>query len=215
MMTTILRIITHTVQLITIITCTWYLFKKGSVQPYRFFAVGWMLVLLYDLGMVIIGLINPVNNHWVYNIAFPVIQGFSMWFFILLLQQTKWVLPLVLFAVFIVCNLIMWQGTITLNTYSLAFGGIMILLLALIKIYRLSKLDTPQSLFADPAFWIGFGFILYWGLATPFYAMYNFLWQNYPSFFIVYFFTVSFGFTILLNICIIKALQCSLNIAKR
>jgi hypothetical protein len=207
----ILKIIVHAVQLITIITCAWYLLKKNSSKPYRFFATGWILVLLYDLIMVTIGLINPVKNHWVYNIAFPLQQLFIMWFFILLLQQIKLIVVLVLFAVFAWLNLMMWQGPITLNTYTLALGGILILFPAVIKLLQLYRQDTSQSLFREPAFWVCTGFILHWGLATPFFAMYNFLWETYPGFFTYYFFTINFGFTVLLNISIIKVLQCSLH----
>jgi preprotein translocase subunit YajC len=215
-MTTIpLKIITHTLQVATVISCIWYLSKRHSIQPYRLFAAGWIIVLCYDLVMVIIGLINPVKNHWVYNIAFPLIQLFSMYFFIHQPQQKKLALLMFLFTGLATCNLILLQGGLTLNTYSITLGGIMILFLASAKIFHLYKLDTSQSLFSDPDFWICSGFILYWGLATPFFAMYNFLWQTYPDFFIIYFYTVNFGFTIVQNICIIKALQCSLNTARR
>ncbi|MBL7709439.1 MAG: hypothetical protein JNJ86_10225 [Chitinophagaceae bacterium] len=119
-----------------------------------------------------------------------------------------------LFAVFASLNLATWQGSIILNTYSLALGGILILLLAMIKLFQLYKQDTAHSLFREADFWICAGFILYWGLATPFFAMYNFLWENYPGFFTYYYFTISFGITILLNFSVIKALQCSINTAK-
>lgn len=214
-MNTILKIVTHSVQLITIIACIWYLLKNSSIQPYRYFAFGWIIILAHDLGMVIIGLINPVKNHWVYNIAFPLIQLFSLWFFMLLLQQRKLFIALIFFAVFVSFNLLLWQGATTLNTYSIALGGVLILLLASIKLLRLYKQDTPESIFGDPAFWMCSGFLFYWALATPFFAMYNFLWQTFPGFFTFYFFTVNFFFIIVLNLCIIKSLQCSHNTTKK
>jgi len=207
--------ITHAVQLMTIISCIYYLSKKQAVQPYRLIAAGWMAILMYDLTMVVIGLINPVNNHWVYNIAFAFIQLFSIWIFIAVLSMRKLKYILLLYAAFAMYNLLYLQGQVVLNTYTLAFGGILILAMASVKLFRLSKEDTTRSLFADPDFWLCAGFIFFWGTATPFYAMYNYLWQASKDFFMFYFYTVNFGATVMLNLCIIKSLQCSLRIAKR
>lgn len=210
----VFKIITHAIQLITIVACIHYLLKRQTFQSYRYFSTGWMIVLLFDLTMVIIGLFHPVTNLRLYNITLPVQQVFIMWFFILLLQERKLIIAPVLFTVFAVTNLTIWQGEIILNTYSLALGGILILVLAFIKLFQLYQQDTTKSLFQEAAFWICAGFIVYWGLATPFFAMYNFLWQTFPRFFTYYFFTINFGFTIFLNISVIKALQCSINTAK-
>jgi hypothetical protein len=212
-MNLILKLITHSVQIITVLACTWYLLKSKSIQPYRFFAAGWMFFLMHDLIMVVIGFINPVKNHWVYNIAFPLLLLFIMWFFGRLLHQRLVMLLMILFSIFAVLNFFLLQGSTTLNTYSLALGGLMILLLSTITLFQLYKKETPESIFREPAFWIGSGFLFYWALATPFFAMYNFLWQNFPDFFIFYFFTVNFFFICILNLCIIKSLQCSLNTA--
>lgn len=207
-----LSIIPHTVQLMTVIACIFYLLKKKSFQPYRFFSAAWIIILLYDLTMVIIGLVYHVNNnHWVYNIAFPLQQFFIMYFFYLLSKSKKIIFVICLFGLFVVFNLVLWQGRVTLNTYSLALGGVIILLFAFYKLYSLYRIDTPESLYREPAFWICTGFIIYWGMASPFFAVYNFLWKTVPGFFIIYFYTVNFGFTILLNLSIIKALQCSLK----
>lgn len=204
-----LKIITHTIQLITIIACIWFLLKKKSLQIYRFFSTGWILVLLFDLVMVAIGLINPKNNNWIYNIAFPLQQLFIMYFFIQLLEKKKLLIVVSLFALFAVFNFLLLQGKIKLNTYSLALGGMIIVLFAFFKLYKLYQIDSPQSLYKEPAFWICTGFIIYWGMGSPFFALYNFLWETAPRFFIVYFYTVSFGFTVLLNLSIIKTIQCS------
>jgi hypothetical protein len=214
-MTIILKIITHSVQIITIAACIWYLLKRKSVQPYRFFAAAWILILLHDLSMVIIGLMNPVTNNWAYNIAFPLMQLVCMWFFFLLLHQKKIIAAMALYTVFACVNLVFWQGRITLNTYSIALGGLLILLFATITLYKLYKQETPESIFKEPAFWISSGFLFYWALATPFFAMYNFLWQTFPAFFTFYFYTVNLFFISVLNLCIIKSLQCSLNTVKR
>jgi hypothetical protein len=210
-----LRIITHAVQFITILTCLWYLLKNKLRQPYRFFAAGWVIFLAHDLSMVIIGLINPAKNHWVYNIAFPLLQLFCMWLFMSLLQQKKIWLVMSLFSIFACLNLALWQGATTLNTYSLTLGGVIILLLASTTLFRLYRQQSPESIFKEPVLWISTGFIFYWAIATPFFAMYNYLWQNFPTFFIIYFFTVSYFFITGLNLCIIKSLQCSLNTAKK
>ena len=204
-----LKIITHTIQLVTIIACIWFLSKKKSLQVYRFFSTGWILVLLFDLVMVTIGLINPKNNNWIYNIAFPLQQLFIMYFFIQLLEKKKLLIVVSLFAMFAIFNFLLLQGNVKLNTYSLALGGMIIVLFAFFKLYKLYQLDSPQSLYKEPAFWICTGFIIYWGMGSPFFALYNFLWETAPRFFIVYFYTVSFGFTALLNFSIIKTLQCS------
>jgi hypothetical protein len=161
--------------------------------------------------MVVIGLINPKSNTWVYNIAFPLQQLFIMYFFVRLLQLQKSLVVLLLFSLFALWNLFFIQGKVALNTYSLALGGVIILLFAFYKLYRLYKEDSRESLYRDPVFWICAGFIIYWGMGGPFFALYNFLWQTTPDFFIVYFYTVNFGFTVLLNLSIIKALQCSLK----
>ncbi len=214
-MKTVLKIITHSVQFITVLTCVWYLLKNKLRQPYRFFAAGWAIFLVHDLSMVIIGLINPEKNHWVYNIAFPLLQLFCMWFFMSLLKQKKIWFVMSLFSVFAGLNLALWQGSTTLNTFSLALGGIIILLLASTALFRLYRQESPESIFKEPAFWISTGFIFYWAIATPFIAMYNYLWQNFPDFFIIYFSTVSYFFITGLNLCIIKSLQCNLNTTKR
>jgi hypothetical protein len=214
-MTIALKIITHTVQFITILACVWYLLKNKLRQPYRFFAAGWSVFLIHDLSMVVIGLINPVKNHWVYNIVFPLLQLFCMWFFMSLLQQKKIWLVMALFGIFACLNLALWQGATTLNTFSLALGGIIILLLASTTLFRLYREESTDSIFKEPAFWISTGFIFYWAIATPFFAMYNYLYQNFPGFFIIYFYTVSFFFIIWLNLCIIKSLQCSLPTTMR
>lgn len=210
-----LKIITHTVQLITILTCLWYLLKNKLRQPYRFFAAGWPVFLIHDLTMVVIGLINPAKNHWVYNIAFPLLQVFCMLFFLSLLRQKKIWFLIVMFGVFACLNLAFWQGGTTLNTFSLALGGIIILLLASTTLFRLYRQESSKSIFKEPAFWISTGFIFYWAIATPFFAMYNYLYQNFPGFFIIYFYTVSFFFIVWLNICIIKSLQCSLIMTRK
>ena len=215
MTTLFFKWITHAVQLMTVISCIYYLSNKRAVQPYRLFATGWAAVLLYDLTMVVIGLINPVNNHWVYNIAFAIIQLFCIWIFIEILGQRKWIYALLFYAAFAISNLIFLQGKTVLNTYTLAFGGTIILIAASVKLFLLWKEDTSRSLFADPDFWLCAGFIFYWGTATPFFSMYNYLWQVSEYFFTIYFYTVNFGATVILNLCIIKALQCSLRIAKR
>lgn len=203
------KIMTHAVQLMTIVACISYLFNKRSSQPYLFFSICWILILLFDLTMVTIGLLYPKNNNWIYNIAFPLQQLFVMYFFIQLLKKKRFLIVMSLFALFAVLNLLLWQGTIKLNTNSLAIGGMIIVLFAFFKLYKLYQLDSPHSLYKEPAFWVCTGFIIYWGMGTPFFALYNFLWETAPRFFIVYFYTVSFGFTVLLNLSIIKTLQCS------
>ena len=121
---------------------------------------------------------------------------------------------MVIFTLFVLFNLFQWQGRVKLNTVSLALGGIIIVVLAFSELYAIYKQETSLSIFRDPAFWMSAGFIIYWGFASPFFAMYNFLWETYPRFFIIYFYTVNFGFLILLNLAIIKALQCSLKTRK-
>jgi hypothetical protein len=211
----VLKLITNSVEIITVFTCIWYLLKSNSIQPYRFFATGWMVFLIHDIIMVIIGFINPVKNHWAYNIAFPLLLLFTMWFFGQLLHQRRVMILMVLFLIFAALNLFLIQGTTTLNTYSLALGGLIILLLSASSLYQLYKQETPESIFKEPAFWISSGFLFYWALATPFFTIYNFLWENFPDFFIFYFYTVNFFFICVLNLCIIKSLQCSLNTAKK
>ena len=191
--------------------CINYWFNKRSVRPYIFFAIGWAIVLLSDLTMVTIGMLYPKNNNWVYNFLFSLQQLLILYFFIQLLGKKKLLIIASLFAVFAVLNLLFWQGVIKLNTHTLAIGGMIIVLFAFLKLYKLYQLDSPQSLYKEPAFWICTGFIIYWGMGSPFFALYNFLWETTPRFFIVYFYTVSFGFTVLLNLSIIKALRCSLQ----
>jgi hypothetical protein len=207
-------ILTHLVQLLTIVFCIYYLLKKNTSWPYRFFSAGWILVLAHDLTMVVIGLFKASNNTWVYNIAFPVEQMFMMYFFILLLENKKLFAFMILFGLFAILNFINGQGRLHLNTYSLALGGIIILLLAFYKLYSLYKTDSQKNLYREPAFWVCTGFIIYWGMATPFYALYNFLWQTAPQFFTVYYYSLVFGLSILLNLCILKALQCSMQTQK-
>lgn len=206
------RIITHAVHLATIIACVLYWFKKKPIPEYRYFSAGWGMILLYDLVMVAIGLFYPENNNHVYNIAFPLQQLFIMYFFILLSHWNKLLIVMIAFGVFAVLNLLRWQGLVVLNTYTLAVGGIIIVVFAFYKLYSLYSLNTPESIYKDPVFWICTGFIIYWGMGTPFFTMYNFLWKTTPEFFIIYFYTVNFGFTILLNLSVIKALQCSLKV---
>src|SRR6185295_11519594 len=125
-----LSIIIHAVQVMTVAACFYYLLKRRSAQPYRFFSLGWILILLQDLTMVVIGLFYPVHNQWVYNIALPLQQLFCMFFFMLLLQQKKWMIAMVIFTLFVLFNLFQWQGLVKLNTVSLALGGIIIVVLA-------------------------------------------------------------------------------------
>jgi len=160
--------------------------------------------------MVVIGRYNHANNLWVYNIFYPLEQLFYMLFFILLLGQRKWMIAMVLFALFAAFSYLQWQQPLKLNTQSLAVGGIFILVLAFTKMYHLYKSDKIQNVFTEPAFWISAGFILYWGFGSPYFAMYNFLWETSREFSTAYFYTVNFGFLVLLNLSIIKALQCSL-----
>lgn len=206
------RIITYAVQLATLLTCIFYWLSKRSIPAYRFFAAGWAILLLYDLIMVAIGFFYPENNNHVYNIAFPMQQLFIMYFFILLSRWNKLIFVMIVFGIFAIFNLLRWQGPVLLNTYTLALGGIIIVLFAFYKLYSLYRLNTPESIYKDPVFWICTGFIFYWSMGTPFFATYNFLWKTTPDFFIVYFYTVNFGFTILLNLSVIKALQCSLRV---
>lgn len=209
----VLSLITHAVQIATIAACIYYVINGQKDRQHRLLSVGWALVLLYDLGMVLIGYFYPVKNHWAYNIAFPLIQLLSM-SVIVFGQRWVWYAASV-FIIFVVWNLASLQGATTLNTYSIALGGILIVVFAGIRLYQLSKIDTGQSLFADPDFWFCAGCTVYWGIMTPFYAMYNFLWENFRNFLSDYFFTISFGATIALNLSVIKALQCKLRTAKK
>ncbi len=211
----VFKIITHVVQVTTVIICIVFVFSEPSTTIYRLFAFGWAMILLSDLIMVVIGLLNPIPNVSIYNFIFPLIQLFCMWFFVAELQGKGLVFILLIFIAFAVLNLLFVQGSAILNTYSLSLGGIIIFLLASSKLYLLWKKETPSSLFAEADFWFCIGFILYWALATPFFSMYNFFGQAYPGFFRIYFFTVSFGATIVLNISIIKALLCSLTTIKK
>jgi len=206
------RIITYAVQLATVIACFMYWFRKKSVPNYRFFSAGWAAVLLFDLTMVVIGLFYAENNNHIYNLAFPLQQLFTMYFFIRLSEWNKLIPLMAVFGIFAIINLLQWQGPVVLNTYTLALGGIIIVLFAFFKLYSLYSLNTPESIYKDPVFWVCTGFIIYWGMGTPFFTMYNFLWKTTPDFFIIYFCTVNFGFTILLNLSVIKALQCSLKV---
>ncbi len=206
-----LGILIHAVQLLAILACIIYLSNKRSTRLYRFLSVGWILILVQDLTMVVIGLFNPANNLWVYNIAFPLQLLFYMAFFSLLLGRRKWMLMMLPFALFAILNLLLWQGRVNLNTITIALGGIITVVLAFTKLYELYKQDTGQSLFRDPDFWISAGFIIYWGFASPYFAMYNYLWQEAPTFTTVYYYTFNFGLLILLNLSVIKTLQCSLR----
>src|SRR6185503_1093693 len=103
-----LSIIIHAVQVVTVAACLFYLLNKKSVQLYRFFSLGWILILLQDLTMVVIGRFYPANNLWVYNIAFPLQQLFCMFFFMRLLQQKKWIIAMVIFTLFVLFNLFQW-----------------------------------------------------------------------------------------------------------
>ena len=137
------KIMTHAVQLMTIVACISYLFNKRSSQPYLFFSICWILILLFDLTMVTIGLLYPKNNNWIYNIAFPLQQLFVMYFFIQLLKKKRFLIVMSLFALFAVLNLLLWQGTIKLNTNSLAIGGMIIVLFAFFKLYKLYCRPLP------------------------------------------------------------------------
>lgn len=204
----VLKLITHAIQLLTVTSCVRFLLRHRSSPPFNTLAFGWLTILLFDLTMVVIGYFNGRVNHWAYNLAFPLQIVFILWVFTILLQRKYLWIAIAVFAIFAAINLIKVQGAMLLNTYSLALGGLLIFLLAAFQLFQLYREETALNIFGDPVFWLSIGMILYWGAATPFYAMYNFLWQTYPRFFTVYFFTVSFGFTVVLNLCIIKTLQC-------
>ncbi|MDE3251147.1 MAG: hypothetical protein KGO82_20950 [Bacteroidota bacterium] len=197
----------------TIATCIVYLLSGTHDRQYRFLAAGWAVVLLFDLSMVLIGYFHPVKNHWVYNIAFPLIQLLSMT--VTVFGQYWLRYPALALIGFVIWNLAAVQGATTLNTYSIAMGGIMILVVACIRLSQLAKIDTGESLFTDPDFLFCAGCIVYWGIMTPFYAMYNFLWENFSNFLSSYFFTISLGATIALNYLVIKALRCKLRTARK
>lgn len=206
-----LAIVTHVVQLVTIIACILYLVDRRKNSPYRLFAIGWIIILLQDLAMAIIGFFHRTNNLWVYDIALPIQQAFCMFIFIQLLGKRSWIMIIPGFLFAAALNYFFWQGPVQLDTMSIGLGGILIVILAFAKIYQLYKDDVIHNFFKEPAFWISAGFILFWGFGSPFFAMYNFLWNANHNFFYIYFYTVNFGFLILLNLSIIKALQCSLN----
>jgi hypothetical protein len=206
-----LKILTHSVQILTIIIIIWVLVKRHNERPYSIFIKGWSLVLGFDLSMVGIGLIKPVTNHWLYNIALPLQHLLVIWFFtsIVGLKYFRWLISI--FLTFAVINLFFIQGTVTLNTYTLAVAGLFTIVVAIVRLYELYLQDTTESVFSDPDFWYCTGFILYGGLSTPYFAMYNYLWHNFTGFTTVYFYTFNFGFAILLNLCIIKAVLCQLT----
>lgn len=186
----------------------WFIRKHDLNDSYKAFAIGWMLVLIFDLVLVVRGLIEPVNNNWLYNFAFPLIHLLCLWFLNQLLRSKLLVVAICLFSAFAIYNWKFLQGPDYLNTYSLALGGVFIFLAAAALIYKLWKEDTARSLFSDPDFWICTAFIIYWGIETPFFTLYNFLYKNFENFFVLYFSFVHLGITIVLNICIIKALRC-------
>jgi hypothetical protein len=190
------------------------LISKNLRQPYRGFAAGWLLVLSYDLTMVVIGLINPVTNHRVYNIAFIFQHLLIIWFFARLIKQRNFHWLLVIYGAFGIADLLFIQGATTLNTYSLAIAGVIILALAVLRIYEIYQEDTSENLFREADFWYCTGFILYWGLAAPYFAMFNYLWENFTRFSTIYFYTFSYGCTLLLNLSIIKALLCHRTIQR-
>lgn len=203
-----LKIATHLVQLVTIAVILGQLFQRKAPPPYRLFMAGWALVLLFDLTMVLIGLYRPVNNHWLYNIAFPLQYLVVTWFFSVLTRRKRaWWLPLVFIAAACL-NLLFIQGSETLNTYTLSLAGLLVFSLAITRMYELYREETERDLFSEPDFWYSTGFTLYCGLATPYFAMYNYLWQHFTRFTTFYFFTFNYGFAIILNLCIIRAALC-------
>lgn len=215
MLQSIIMWATHTIQVWTIVVCIYFLIKCRCKDSYRVFALGWILVLMADLFMVVWANWDNSNNNWVYNIIFPVFQLICCWFLYEQLKLKTLLAAIILFFGFVLYNLFFLQGTDYLNTFSLAAGGVLIFLGAIAQVFRLWKEETSMSLFSDPCFWVCTGFVIYWGINTPFYTLYNYLYRNYENFFITYFNYVSFGITMVLNVCIIKALQCRLSLQKK
>jgi hypothetical protein len=213
-----LKYITYTVHLITLLCCIWFLFQKKSKQPYRLFAIGWLIIecfIFYN--------IYNISSHggYLYFVHEFFMMLFSIGYIVVLLRQRKLMVIVVLFALFYLGNLFIWPSAETAvvypTKYAAVLGGIIIILLSTMKIYRLFKHDRSGNLFGNPDFWVCCGFAWFWLLITPVTAFLGtpgqiFLGQFFLSKFLRNFYSLIATVSIIIqSTCIIKSLQCNLN----
>jgi hypothetical protein len=205
-----LKYIVYTVHIITFLCCIWFLFQKKSKQPYRLFAIGWLIIECFNL--------SKISSHggYLYFVHEFIITLFSIGYIVVLLRQRKLMVIVVLFTLFYLGNLFIWPSAVAAfvypTKYAVVLGGIIIILLSTMKIYRLFKQDRSGNLFDNPDFWVCCGFAWFWLLITPVTAFLGTPGQFFLLKFLRNFYSLIATVSVIIqSTCIIKSLQCNLN----
>ena len=162
-------------------------FVKGWAKPFRWFsifllttmvvewiAVCWKLFLhqtpYWDL---------PKSNLWIYNIYIIPEYFFYIVFYFKTLEGDrikKNVLPLgLLYLIFGTANLIFIQDMAQLDTYTIIFGGVIVVILSAMYFMQELKRKIPIVVQKQPLFWISLGAFLFHSVSLPYFIFINYL----------------------------------------
>jgi len=163
-------------------------FVKGWAKPFRWFSVFLLATMLVEWIAVCWKLFLhqtpywdlPKSNLWIYNIYIIPEYLFYIVFYCKVLEQhrlSKIALPLgISYFIFGLVNLVFIQGIAQLDTYTIIFGGVLVVILSAMYFLQELKRKIPIAVQTQPLFWISLGAFLFHSVSLP-----NFIFINYLS----------------------------------
>jgi len=189
-----------------------FVYRKTLPFSYRWFA---MLVILLSILETIGNVIafSGIRDHFFFNIIFAIQLTFIPFFFkywLHLQAVKKRIIPvfLFIFPLLILINTLWGQGFYTLQTYTYALGGSIVLLLSVAYLRELYTDEETQNIFYDPVFWLSIAFLIYFSVTVPFYSMLNYLLKNQLEFVAKYYLIIIDVTICLYNILLTTGFLC-------
>jgi hypothetical protein len=188
-------------------------FKNNFPYYLKAFSVYWCFVFLVDVtGHILIRANITNSNHWLYNTGQMITALFMPWFYFQVIGAGKHKLLLngllLVISLALLANTLFLQTLLKLQTNTFAFTGFIVVSLAAVYFWQLSRSEENFVLIRDPLFWINLGLLFYYAATAPFLGMLNYVYNHYPKFTGLYFKIVAYGFSIFLNLCIIIGFLC-------
>lgn len=187
------------------------LFKVTRKRPYQ-------ILLIYLIITVIVESGNHLgwyysrehrSNNWIYNLS---ICAEYMCFSYVIIFSGHFRSPLKLFLILAsvfqtvyFINILCFQGFWELNTYTILFLSLLVIVLSFICLFRILLEDNPDPLFKNPKLWICMGFIFFYILEALLYAVFPYLAYTDPEvFFRLFSVITSVGISVLYSTIIIS-----------
>lgn len=140
-------------------------------------------IFLFDVTSYIITKQFGLKNVWLYNIMFFYQYILLSYFFYILINSLrlkklliKIFIPGVLFILF---NMLFWQGYSVLNNYSYIFLAVFVIFYSIMYLYEISRSNIKVSMPKLPVFWIITGLLICY-MGTISILIFNNIIINFP-----------------------------------